>query len=314
MEAENEPRPLDGIEPNLENHKNASYLNDPDKEAPKRKASVNVDEIPTKRIKHDDHFREAPSEPPQRASSQSRRDSYGDSTGIDVDRRRHATQEEKKRGKRLFGGLLSTLSQTTGGTQQKRRMEIERRQQERIRKQSIEVDKLRDEKRMRIIEIRKGEQIIFDEEVMRNKHTKMLAMARYLRTKSQPHIVSCPEISIPLAFLVNDIKYYLPWKLTAEQEDTIDDQIRQTKASIEREVEALGARKGQQTNRDKRSPGPVETTVPSSEELIHGSQATNGSEHPLRTQETELQASHHHDHHDETADVIEEADEDMVIY
>jgi hypothetical protein len=85
---------------------------------------------------------------------------------VDVDRRKIATQEEKKRGKRLFGGLLSTLSQTSGSSTQKRRMEIERRQQERMRKQSVEDDKLREEKRARATEARKGDQIVFDEEVV----------------------------------------------------------------------------------------------------------------------------------------------------
>lgn len=180
-----------------------------DREPPKRKASFNVDDFSPKRIRHDDHFREATSERPRRGSSQERRSSHGGSVGIDVDRRRLATQEEKKRGKRLFGGLLSTLSQTTGTSTQKRRMEIERRQQERMRKQSFEDDKTREEKRSKAMEARKDDQILFDEEVvslgyeatyivgteltelqMRNKHTKMLAVARYLRTKSQPHIVS----------------------------------------------------------------------------------------------------------------------------
>lgn len=117
-------------------------------------------------MRHDDHFREATNERPRRGSSQQRRSFYGGSKGVDVDRRKVATQEEKKRGKRLFGGLLSTLSQTSGDSTQKRRLEIERRQQERMRKQSVEDDKLRAEKRARAMEARKGDQIVFDEEVV----------------------------------------------------------------------------------------------------------------------------------------------------
>jgi len=88
-------------------------------------------------------------------------------------------------------------------------MEIERRQQERMRKQSVEDSKIREEKRAKAMQARKGDQNEFDEEVaswpkshgilwtgadnslqMRNKHKKMLAVARYLRTTSEPQIVS----------------------------------------------------------------------------------------------------------------------------
>ncbi|GKT53101.1 nuclear protein [Colletotrichum tofieldiae] len=71
--------------------------------------------------------------------------------------------EEKKRGKRLFGGLLSTLSQTNTGSQHKKRREIEQRQHERAQKQRAEDEKRRTEKLARITEARLQEQIKFDE-------------------------------------------------------------------------------------------------------------------------------------------------------
>ncbi|KAF5023984.1 hypothetical protein F66182_3929 [Fusarium sp. NRRL 66182] len=293
MATEAELRPLDDVQPDTEKtdiQVDSLPHNSPEGEAPKRKASLDEGETSPKRIKHDDHFREA-TERPRRASLQGRRDSHGNSTGADIDRHKLATQEEKKRSKRLFGGLLSTLSQTTGSTQQKRRLEIERRQKERQQKQSIEDDKLREEKRARITEIRKVEQRAFDEEVMRNKHSKMLAMAQYLLTKSHPRI------------------YYLPWKLTEKQEEEIDEQTQRAKATIEREVEAFNAKKGRHTNRGRQSPS-VEATGPVNEGLAHKPQSTNGSE---RVQEREHHDATHH-HHDESTDVLEEADEDMVIY
>lgn len=76
-------------------------------------------------------------------------------------------QEEKKRGKRLFGGLMSTLSQTSNTSQQqKRRQEIERRQQDRIQKQRAEDDEKRAEKLEKLRLVRMAEQITFDEEVV----------------------------------------------------------------------------------------------------------------------------------------------------
>ncbi|GKU02739.1 hypothetical protein FLAG1_04796 [Fusarium langsethiae] len=296
MNTENEFRAVDDMKLSPENNDSLLSQNASDRELPKRKASEDVDSSSPKRIRHDDYFREATSERPRRGSSQERRSSFGGSKGVDVDRRKVATQEEKKRGKRLFGGLLSTLSQTSGGSTQKRRLEIERRQQERMRKQSVEDDKLRAEKRARATEARKDDQIAFDEQVMRNKHTKMLAVAQYLRTKSQPQI------------------YYLPWKLTEAQEDVIDEQTRHAKATIEREVEAFSERKERQANSGRRSSVRTETTAPSNEESVHGSKTTNGTEHPGKTQKTGHEADHHGHHHDEAVDVLEEADEDMVIY
>lgn len=79
------------------------------------------------------------------------------------DLRKSRAQEEKKRGQRLFGGLLSTLSQSTPNGQQKRRQEIEKRQQERAKQQKAEDEIQRARKREDLVATRKAEQIKFDE-------------------------------------------------------------------------------------------------------------------------------------------------------
>lgn len=84
-----------------------------------------------------------------------------------ADRRQSASQEERRRGKRLYGSLLNTLSQTTTNSQQKRRQEIERRQQAKVSQQRVEDDKQRQEKLSRLNSARKVEQIKFDEQVVR---------------------------------------------------------------------------------------------------------------------------------------------------
>lgn len=76
-------------------------------------------------------------------------------------------EEEKKRGKRLFGGLLNTLSQTNTNSQHRKRQEIELKQQERLQKQRDEDDQKRAEKLSRIKEGRMIEQIYFEEQVVR---------------------------------------------------------------------------------------------------------------------------------------------------
>lgn len=120
------------------------------------------------------------------------------------------TQEDKKRGKRLFGGLLNTLSQTGSSSQQKRRQEIERRQQIKMKEQTAEDDKRRAEKKAELHKIRMEQQIHFEEQVvrrvcvstwlaivaltffwqMRNRHAKELRLAQFLRTRARPVIVS----------------------------------------------------------------------------------------------------------------------------
>lgn len=142
--------PAVGGSPKLEEDKSRR------EEAPlKRKASlVDDNDSPyTKRQRQDDDDR---SPPRRRPSIQS----------AAQDRRASATQEEKKRGKRLFGGLLSTLSQTSTNSQHKRRQEIERRQQERMQKQRDEDDKKRADKVARIKETRIVEHIDFEEQVV----------------------------------------------------------------------------------------------------------------------------------------------------
>jgi len=73
-------------------------------------------------------------------------------------------QEEKKRGQRLFGGLLSTLSQSTPNGQQKRRAEVEKRQQEKAKQQKAADETRRKEMLANLQTVRRTEQVKFDEQ------------------------------------------------------------------------------------------------------------------------------------------------------
>lgn len=130
----------------------------------KRKASPDSfeGEDPSKRPKIEER------DPPTQDSALST-DSRPRDQGADTNAPRRAPlskDEEKKRGKRLFGGLLSTLSQTNASSQHKRRREIEQRQHERAQKQRAEDDKRRTEKLARITEARWREQIKLDEKAV----------------------------------------------------------------------------------------------------------------------------------------------------
>lgn len=176
----------------------------------KRKASATLDEpedtFKRARIEDDDR-RDSPSQtsPPRRRESDAGTSAGAGRRGV------LSREEEKKRGKRLFGGLLSTLSQTSTSSQHKKRREIEQRQQERAQKQRAEEDRRRAEKLAKVTELRRKEQINFDEQIvrgrllpcecgvaadnpsqMKTRHTNMLAMAHSLKTKAQPPIVCMP--------------------------------------------------------------------------------------------------------------------------
>ncbi|EGY15078.1 hypothetical protein VD0002_g2176 [Verticillium dahliae] len=237
----------------------------------------------------------------------------------DRGRRANATSkdEEKKRGKRLFGGLLGTLNQSGGGAQLKRRREIEQRQQERVQRQKLEAEKRSAERLSRITQVRRAEQINFEEKVMKTRHANLLARAHSLQTKSEPRI------------------YYQPWKFTRAQDDILDDQIADAKATIAREVEEFALRRNQHdrahghrrlstSQYDKKEPDaaarsappPAPSTVPSD---VTGS-ASAAVTLPVPAEATNepsvAKSVPMHDAHqqDEPGDDVVEAEEDTVMY
>lgn len=80
------------------------------------------------------------------------------------ERRQSNAQEERKRGRRLFGGILNALTQTPPDAQQKKRLEVEKRQQEKARLQQAKADSQRAQRLAKLKEVRIQEQAKFDEE------------------------------------------------------------------------------------------------------------------------------------------------------
>lgn len=101
---------------------------------------------------------------PTRDESSARQGSEEKVKDLNQERRKSSVQEERKRGQRLFGGLLSTLSQRTPNGQQKRRLEIEKRQAEKAKQQKVDDEVRRAEKLASLKKIRQGEQVKFDKE------------------------------------------------------------------------------------------------------------------------------------------------------
>ncbi|PLB51226.1 hypothetical protein P170DRAFT_509248 [Aspergillus steynii IBT 23096] len=132
--------------------------------------------------------------------------------------------EERKRGQRLFGGLLGTLSQSSNTAAQRRRADIERKQKDKLKLQDEEYDELKKKRRGERAAIRKKEQRLYDEESMRTRHSNLLAMAHFLKTRAEP------------------VLYYKPWQLRPDDHAIIRDQIEDAEATISREVAEFEAR------------------------------------------------------------------------
>ncbi|KAI1757833.1 hypothetical protein F4782DRAFT_146973 [Xylaria castorea] len=216
-----------------------------------------------------------------------------------TDRREMARQEEKKRGRRLLGGLMNTLNQASAGSQHRKRQDIERRQQAKSTQQRAEEDRLRTQRLSKLEAVRKVEQLKFDEQVMQTKHTDMLAKAQFLQTEAKPKI------------------FYRPYELTRSQKDRIQDQIEQAENSIKKAVSEFKERKEQHLQGLGIAPKPSllekdETVGKPNDEL-----PTDKPQPPEPTNRPSSRATNKvgpDKESDRADDVMIEEDEDTVIY
>lgn len=86
------------------------------------------------------------------------------------ERRRNGQLEERKRGQRLFGALLDTLSQSSSSTAQKRRTDIEKKQQAKLKSQAEEYDEKKKQRLDALMAIRRIEQKKFDNQTVCRPH------------------------------------------------------------------------------------------------------------------------------------------------
>ncbi|EFR04745.1 pinin/SDK/memA domain-containing protein [Nannizzia gypsea CBS 118893] len=130
---------------------------------------------------------------------------------------RTGRDEERKRGRRLFGALLGTLSQSSSTPAQRKRSEIDRKQQAKLKLQDKEYNELTKKKYEDLLAARRKDQVLYDSQSTEIRHANALAMANFLQTKAEP----------PL--------YYRPWYLRPQDETKIQSQIAEVKTSIEKE-------------------------------------------------------------------------------
>lgn len=108
-------------------------LNSPPISAKRRQSSVSEQDVKRPRLSHQD--------------VNDVRSPASDATNRAMERRKTGLTEERKRGKRLFGALLGTLSQSSSSTAQKRRTDIERKQQAKLKSQADEFDEKKKNRR-----------------------------------------------------------------------------------------------------------------------------------------------------------------------
>ena len=89
------------------------------------------------------------------------------------DQPRDGRLEERKRGQRLFGALLGTLSQSSSSTAQKRRADIEKKQRSKLQAQTEEENEKRRQKIESLTEVRREEQTKFDRQSVCSSNTTL---------------------------------------------------------------------------------------------------------------------------------------------
>jgi len=133
--------------------------------------------------------------------------------------------DERNRNKRLFGGLLSTLSQKVpANTTQRRREEIDSRKRDELAVRTAELEARSEERAARSLALRKRAQRAVDENALRVRHEGMRAMAGFLRTEAEPRL------------------FWRPWEWRPEEEARVLRQKEDVEVEIHREEEEFEER------------------------------------------------------------------------
>ncbi|KAL8672077.1 MAG: hypothetical protein Q9168_003437 [Polycauliona sp. 1 TL-2023] len=234
-------------------------------------------------------------------------------------RSRSGQLEERKRGQRLFGALLGTLSQSSSSAANKRRTDIEKKQQAKLRVQAEEHEEQKKQRLDSLMAVRRKEQKKYDKQSMHIRHSNMLAQAHFLQTNAEPKLC------------------YKPWELLSSEDARIKTQIEEAEGIIQREIAHFDpetAKESTESQATAKSPVVESTTeieqpVDTVEETVgpetNGPEELNGNANgetadkianvsTPEPQEVPADQQDNLKHNDDDGGEMVEADEDMVIY
>jgi len=198
-----------------------------------------------------------------------------------------------------------------GKDSQRRRVDIEKKQQEKLKLQDEEYDEKKKLRLDALMEVRRQEQKKYAKQSMQIRHSNLLASANFLQTKAEPKL------------------YYKPWDLLQDDEARIKVQIKEAEATIERENKENGIQSpmlvkdsiltadNPMANVESDKPETV-GQVTNDEEPIEPSSVSIANAQPVvaseKTVETSTAFEVPKDHVDDGGDVVVEGEEDTVIY
>lgn len=200
--------------------------------------------------------------------------------------------EERKRGQRLFGALLGTLSQSSTTTAQRRRADIEKRQLGKLQQHAEQLEGEKRRKKEELDQTRAKEQKGWDEQSMRLRHRNKLAEAHFLLTKAEPRL------------------FYKPWELRPEQQEQIKRRIEDAEMAVKAELDEHRASKGsEEAEHGAEEPGKQKDITGSFgqpvAELV-GADATNDEQVAVNTSAPEVVPANNEDERQVSARVHEE--------
>ncbi len=185
----------------------------------------------------------------------------------------HATSDERKRSKRLFGSLIGTLgkfkeesSSARAQAGASRRAELEAKLAERMRQEKTaleqEAKRTSEERTKRVAAERCAELEALRRRQLLLFHDGVLARAHFLRTKAEPSL------------------YYLPWKLSSKEQDQIDLQVADAERERNQVLEQIDESRGTTSQVIQPQDGILEAERTSKEEQLPGVTLSDQREGP----------------------------------
>jgi len=144
------------------------------------------------------------------------------------------------RNRRLFGGLLSTLSASTASSTatHQRRLDIESRAAAKLALSSAAAEAARSERAAELWATRQREQERWSEYEMRVRHERVRAVAGSLETRTRP------------------VLYWRPYELRGEERERIERQKLDAEEMVQREIEDFERDRDHQQQRRRRRSSP----------------------------------------------------------